>query len=255
MEDSSKVVSEVMHTAKDILDSEPVKDLVHPATKEIGKSLGTIARMVNNLLLPIEIANWKVDQLREKLLPEVQRRVEIIPVERRVTPNIAIAGPIFESAAYSVQEDILRDLYANLLAKAMDSDTVPYVHPSFVEIIRQMTVDEARIMMLFASSHQSNYPVINLYCMSDGREWSFRFYSLIGELAGCLHCDATPRYLDNLSRLGLIEIIDFNGPLSPQNELHEEYKRRNNDHQSCILGYMRARLTNFGDNFCDVCIR
>ena len=40
----------------------------------------------------------------------------------------------------------LRELYANLLATSIDSITAHEAHPAFVEIIRQLTPDEARIV-------------------------------------------------------------------------------------------------------------
>jgi hypothetical protein len=42
-------------------------------------------------------------------------------------------------------EPELRDMFANLLASSMDSSTAASAHPAFVEIIRQMVPEEAKL--------------------------------------------------------------------------------------------------------------
>jgi hypothetical protein len=86
-------------------------------------------------------------------------------------------------------------------------------HPAFVEISRQLTPDEAKIVTLF--EHNTNFPVIKIEKlhkierdgqMRDVRSWVYRHFSLLGYKAGCQFPEATPRYLDNICRLGLANI-------------------------------------------------
>lgn len=75
-------------------------------------------------------------------------------------PEAYVAVPAIQAISYSMNSEELRNLYANLLAKAMNSDTKDMVHPSFVEIIKQMSPIDALVLNEIT---QSNYfPLVNL---------------------------------------------------------------------------------------------
>lgn len=59
----------------------------------------------------------------------------------RAEPYVAI--PAIQQISYSYDSDELRDMYANLLANFMDKERSDLVHPSFVEVIKQLNPDEA----------------------------------------------------------------------------------------------------------------
>jgi len=67
------------------------------------------------------------------------------PPDQIVVPKPNVAGPALEALRYTWHEETLSDLYANLLAaSSMDKSTADGAHPAFVEIIRQLTPDEAK---------------------------------------------------------------------------------------------------------------
>ena len=90
---------------------------------------------------------------------------------------------------------------------SMDARTASMAHPSFVEIIKQLTPDEARLLRFFATGER--LPMITVRAETkDGRGGQdiSSNVSLFGRDANCDHPHLTPSYIDNLSRLGLIEI-------------------------------------------------
>jgi len=120
-----------------------------------------------------------------------------------------VAGPILEALKYTGHQEALRELYANLLASLMDKTTALKAHPGFVEMIKQMTPDEADLMSFFARN--TNFPLINVRAKLKNGIGGFdrlRHFSHLGIKAGCDYPELTPSYLDNLSRFGLIEIKD-----------------------------------------------
>lgn len=252
MESDIHINVETLKAATDIVQTDAGKVLFLPATTELGRTLGTITGLANSLLFPLELANWKIKTLRKRLIPEVQRRVAAIPEERRGAPDIAISGPIIESAAYGVHHDELRDLYAALLAHSMDKDTASSVHPAFVEIVRQMTPDEARIISYFSRNPEDSYPAINMKTSILNGKLIARLFSHIGGFSGCEHKEKTPNYLDNLIRLGLLEITSASDHIHHK-ELEDELRKNFRD------GHVSARfdilLTDFGDQFCEICTR
>lgn len=183
------------------------QDVAQPAAREIGKALGTVAKTVNMALAPIGVLVWGYEQLQGFIAGKVADRLKNVPPEDIITPKPNVAGPAMDALRYAGHEDTLSDMYANLLASAMDRSTAKAAHPAFVEIIKQLTPDEARILSLFTS--QGAYPVINLMNVrSDGGggyEWIVHFCHL-GKMCGLDDEGPVPAYLDNFCRLGLMAI-------------------------------------------------
>src|SRR5947207_1857122 len=69
-----------------------------------------------------------------------------VPKEDIITPKPNVAGPTLQALTFTEGEPELQELFANLLAASMDIKTAPFAHPSFIEVIKQMTSDEAKIM-------------------------------------------------------------------------------------------------------------
>ena len=55
----------------------------------------------------------------------------------------------------------LRNMYANLLAASMLKDEKENAHPSFVEIIKQLSPDEAKLLKKISESGDA-YPLIDV---------------------------------------------------------------------------------------------
>ncbi|MBK9334818.1 MAG: DUF4393 domain-containing protein [Ignavibacteria bacterium] len=71
--------------------------------------------------------------------------MEEIPNERinQVPPQLGL--PIIERLTY-ISDEELSDLFINLLSTASDTDTFSLSHPSFVQLIDRLSIDEARIL-------------------------------------------------------------------------------------------------------------
>lgn len=65
------------------------------------------------------------------------------------SPDPHIAVPALQYISYCMDNDELRDMYANLLANSMNKVVKNGVHPGFVEIIKQLSPDEARLLKQF----------------------------------------------------------------------------------------------------------
>jgi Abortive infection alpha len=207
MSEESKI-RDAADAVKGIVEAVPIyQDALQPAAKEIGKGLETIAKTIHIALAPIAALVWGFEQIRDFVTTRVAEKLKDIPQERIQTPSPMVAGPALEALKYTGHEESLRELYANLLATSIDSETAASAHPAFVDMIKSMTPDEAKIMNLLATRRA--YPIIDLkvtYKEGGGFLILHRNVSLISEEAGCQHPQFTANYLDNLCRLGLLEI-------------------------------------------------
>lgn len=211
MGDENKI-RDVVDAVTGVAKAVPVyQDVVQPAAQEIGKALQTVAKTVHVALAPVSALVWGYDQIKDFVSTKVADRLKNVPPENIVTPKPNVAGPALDSLRYTGHESLLSDLYANLLAAAMDKATADGAHPAFVEIIKQLTPDEAKLLRLFANNMP--FPLIDI-------GWNFKpktpeksggmnvltNYSHLGTAAGCELLDLTPAYIDNLCRLGLVEV-------------------------------------------------
>ena len=187
------------------------EDAVQPAAKEIGKTLETVAKTVNVALAPVKGLIWGYEQLEGFVSKKVSEKLTNTPEADIVTPKPNVAGPALEALRYAGHEDDLSELYANLLAASMDRLTSNSAHPSFVEILKQLTPDEAKILKYF--THQIPFPILRIRREQTGAQRGgtdlYPYFSTLGEQSGCEHPSNTPAYLDNLTRLGLIQIPEI----------------------------------------------
>lgn len=105
----------------------------------------------------------------------------------------------------------LRNLYANLLAKAMNSDTKDFVHPSYLEVIKQFSPIDAQIFKELGS--HPLFPYISLAVHEHLDKDSFSAKE-IAQQRVVVHyitpitftdIDSVNFSLSNIERLGLIE--------------------------------------------------
>lgn len=182
------------------------QDAVQPAAKELGKSLETVARAVNVALLPLKGIVWSFEKIEKLFIPKVEERLKDVPPEDIITPKANVAGPALEALRYTGDEESLSDMYANLIATAMDKRIASGAHPAFVEIIKQLTPDEAKLLAFLLGPDIC--PLVTLRAVRDsgGHRDVYVNVSLFGEKAGLEYHDLTSVYLDNLCRLGLTHI-------------------------------------------------
>jgi hypothetical protein len=166
-----------------------------------GSGLGAMAMMAMAPLknLP-EVATRVPGTLRD-----LGERMTAIPGARRRAPALSFAA---QALAGSVRYgSTLRERYLNLLAASMDSNKAARVHPAFLEVLRQLTADEARIISQF--QHDGPYPLVTVgarYKFGERLSTELRNFTLLGTQAGCEYPERVSLYIDNLCRLGLVEL-------------------------------------------------
>ncbi|ALF55792.1 hypothetical protein ACX27_27760 [Nostoc piscinale CENA21] len=122
--------------------SDIYKDLAQPAAKQVGGALESTAKVARLLLAPIEYLAAQSDRWQRYLT----RIAEQVPEERRIEAHPQVAGPVLEGLRYVDENNVIADLFINLLARAIDRDRVSEAHPAFASIISQLSSDEAQII-------------------------------------------------------------------------------------------------------------
>lgn len=141
---------------------EVYKDAVSPVIKPIGEILGFLPRTLKLALSGWE--KWLINgEETIRLTAEtVREKLQVIPTEKLTEPEPYVAIPAMQQLSYCVNNDELRDLYANLLVSSMNTDKKWQVHPAFVDIIKQLTPDEAKFIKTLMPNVSNNNPLIDV---------------------------------------------------------------------------------------------
>lgn len=180
-------------------------DALKPVSKEAGKALGTLGRTVNVALAPLRGLVWSWEKIEEYLTQTVERKLleRNVAPDQITTPDPDIAVPAIQALTYSK----LKDNYANLIATAMDRKTAADAHPAFVEILKQLTHDEMKILEFLPDVGRYE-PLVDLgYRLPErGTFIVCRHLGTQPADANCKSPECFPQLVDNLCRLGLTEI-------------------------------------------------
>jgi len=264
--ESSSNVKDIIDSTTGLVKAVPIYgDLVQPAAKEIGKALGTVAKTVNLALAPVSGVIWSYETIKDFVSTKVSEKLKNVPPENIITPNPVVAGPALEALKYTGHESTLREMYANLLASALDSDTADNTHPSSVEIIKQLSTIEAQILS-FLSDHEG-YPNVCSFHSSEtvnGGFWGSssegvqsnqvknEFIELCKDFSGKVDIGSV---LDNFLRLKILDIESNTKQNLKESWMHSdsdnlvERLEMEIEHREYLI------FTNFGKKFIDTCVK
>lgn len=130
---------------------EPIGNLTNPPTKTVGQRLGEI---VDLIFTPVELLKIYKDHSVEKFRESLEREKENIPEDKRVMAPLNVVGPALEAAKYHIEDESLREMFVKLITGSMNSDITDLVHPSFVEVIKQLSPFDAQLLKTI-SDHSS----------------------------------------------------------------------------------------------------
>lgn len=238
-------------------------DLAHPTAKSVGNTLSLVPRTIGVWLGKWE--KWVINGEESiRLTAEaVREKAEKIPEEKLTEPEPYVAIPVVQQLSYCYDSEELRELYANLLVSSMNIDTKHYVYPSFVDIIKQLSPMDAKVLEAMKQK-QSALPVVTV-------RLNFKESKTFHELLIDYSNDLFPLFgdtsilcasLQNLDRLGIIK-IRYDQVVKPDeryNVFYEdaEYKgivasflgKENTD---ITLSKGLIEITEFGKAFCKSC--
>lgn len=181
-------------------------DLAQPGVRKIGIALETVFEFSTSMLLPIKLLNEKFKLNFERNLNDYKKKLEAIPEDKICDVNPQIGTPIIEKLTYTTNEEIA-DLFTSLLTKASNTDTVNQAHPSFVQLIERLSVDEARIIKIL--KEKDNIPTITIRAHIKGKKSFITIHenaTMLQFQTNLIFPNNINIYLDNLYCLGILSI-------------------------------------------------
>lgn len=234
-------------------------DVVHPVASTTGKIFGLIPQAIYTALLPVR--KWIND--REEYFEEMgkllAKKLKNVKEENIITPELYVAVPTIQALSYSLDNNELKNLYANLLARAMNIDTKEYVHPAFVEIIKQLSPIDALVFKEIAK--RGSLPVIDLFYANEQYQGTIIAKNFTDVTVSTYEIESVS--IDNLARLGLIEIS--NDTINDE-ELYTNiinsiaYEQIKSEFKDVEVGFKfynykkTIYITDLGKNFHKICV-
>ena len=221
-------------------------DLLRPGVKQVGKALETVLGLGNTILWPIALANERSRIALERNLEKYRAKLQHIPEDdiMQVRPEIGV--PIAEKLSY-VHDDLLSELFLNLLVKASVKTTANLAHPSFVNIINNLSPDEG---LMLCRLKQRRYSYVRRSRIVGGDDSPT--YSKYGEIEDTIIENKFPiealnfasnfaMYVDHLVHMNIL-LIRVTGSSKQARD------------QSEMDVTLELRLTDFGALFCKACV-
>ena len=233
--------------------------LLGPVAESTGLTLQNLWDLVFG---PFDSFVQKKKLIRQRDFQDFKRnfenQVSSIPEDSLKEPKLSILGPILEASKFYFEEKPLRDMFAALAAASVDERKERYMHPSFPEIIKQMSPLDAENLKLFCSQ----LPVAEYYKEKKGSNVRQTIISNVFiSNKNVSDIELQSQSISSLSRLGLLDVEYEKTVLADRfywkfygTDYFISLTRRLND-EGFLSGITRgrARLTPLGKAFTSVC--
>jgi hypothetical protein len=213
---AAEAVREEVSLSRDLRRLASDKAGMQAAASAYGRRQAVKQEILLNLFRPLaSIVGVSRDYFESQFGEDLAEKMSEVPDEETRTPRLSVAGPAMQGLGFSLQEAELKDMYLELLARASDGRTIEDAHPSFVDVIRQLTASEAGYLKTYLGvQHQAVMRVAMVYLPGGNKSVMNRHVTDQREPDGSyLRDEHFSTYVDNWIRLGLIE-CDYSGYLT-----------------------------------------
>lgn len=244
------------------------KDVAQPTAQKVGVALAATAGILTQ---PIGTGSNIIAGNLEKYV----KKLEKIEVEKIASVNPEIAIPILQKLRYTKSDELV-NLYTELLLKASIKDIQEKVHPSYYEIITNLSPDEARILSYIKSNSGKYSPFYLPYLEirktstippnQNGYQVLSQYFTNLSDQITLIFPEQEEQYVQNLSRLGIIH-TKFGESVTNKaayDELknHKEIKVAQkqlddagvSEFSKIEFGEGVFHLTQFGEGFIETCV-
>lgn len=187
--------------------------------------------------------------LRNKINRVVDSDIEITPT------TLPILASATEALLYAEQEPNLKEMFEDLIVNTIDKTKT--THPSFVEILKQISGSEAILLKCILTLNI--YPLANIIINQDNNGYITVFRNLINLYQDdeFIVNDELPTFIDNWVRLGLVSVntdVFFTDDKRYEsfyhNPIYLDINKKNQDRLENIeLQKGILEVTNFGKSF------
>lgn len=244
-----------------------IDNAIKNLTDEPTKAIGTIIKDAIYLKFGSVSYNAEKRRILDKYgLNKLEERLKVtinqIPLEKLTEPDYQTVMLAFDNVEPCINSEDLRNLFANLIARCCNSDYKELIHPSFSEVLKQMSPYDAKVLKYYVDNKPER--LITYIYYNDGENDYFNKIPYTFDVYPN-QCEA--KYisvsLSSLIRLGIIA-FDDDAVVHPANDsvfkkctfyeqCEEERVKEGKYLHSEIVGKI-CTLTPFGMSFTQACL-
>lgn len=171
-------ISEAIKLARELIDvipEEARKDLLNPIAKSAGRGSSSF---LNIITYPFNSLNISLEnRLTEKaarLEAETQQKIKKLQDDGRYTEvNAGMAIKAIEGSRYSLDSDILRSYFSELIANSFDTNNIDKVSPIFSTILSNLTELDALFLKKVKNSFNPKSFAITSIVFYDEKKYRY----------------------------------------------------------------------------------
>lgn len=239
------------------------KNITDAPTKAMGETLTDIWSIVFGGIHQVaEKRKMKYAYELEQFKQELCSQINEIPLEKLIEPKLQVVAPALENAKYCMEEKELKQLFKNLIVASMNIDYENIIHPSFGEIIKQMSPIDAENLKVISRHRQ--LPICDYRVVFTSGGFVSLYTTVFLSNLNIQDLEIQANSLHSLCRLGLLNISTDKHINNDEEytqfsqtpiylELIAEIKTLN-DTKKIEIHKGLVELTPFGNNFVKVCL-
>lgn len=124
--------------------------VIDSTTKALPETTAAIDHAFSSVLnvigYPANVLNEYARYSLKKIRTKLDDKLSNMTPDKIVAPPIHVAAPILEKSRFTADCEELHNMFASLLATAMDYDSQRLAHPAFIQIIENLSPLEAKIL-------------------------------------------------------------------------------------------------------------
>ena len=187
--------------------SPALQDAADAYARRIHIKQGVITKLYEPLA---KLLGIQKDYFDSKFADELATRAAHIPDEAIKSPLPSVALPAMQGLGWSLEEPDLKEMYLNLLVTATDGRHPERAHPSFADIIKQLSATEAQSLLLALGVPKATFAIAQLRASMQDAPGAFGvivdnlFEPFDGVLRDRFEDESEGVWIANWERLGLL---------------------------------------------------
>ncbi len=191
------------------------------------------------------VINAEEEAIKNEIVIRCRELAKAIPTDKLTNPNKQVTTAALDSMLFCTDNDLMREMFMNIMVSTMDSTRQKYTHPSFPHILKQLSPLDACLFSMIKPN--KSYKITEQFTENSVKVDENK-YVVLENSQEVKYPEDTPLSFTVLSMMGLI-IISENGVSADQ------LPKSNGDVSiALILNNEQIRLSPLGVLFYKCCL-
>lgn len=152
-----EAVKEQENVKQKLLDMAEDSPALREASEQYARRIQIKQSILTKIYEPLaKLLGIRTTYFDEQFADDLSEKMADIPEANVIPPQPSVALPAMQGLGWSLDEPDLKEMYLNLLAAASDNRQSSLAHPSFAEVIKQLSAVEARNLTLLLRSSDAH---------------------------------------------------------------------------------------------------